>query len=69
MKLFGERVKELLKISGKTQKSLALALNVQPSTLCEWLNDHNEPPMQAIVEIALFLETSTDYLIGLKDFE
>jgi transcriptional regulator with XRE-family HTH domain len=69
MKLFGERVKELLKISGKTQKSLALALNVQPSTLCEWLNDHNEPPMQAIVEIALFLETSTDYLLGLKDFE
>lgn len=69
MKLFGERIKELLKISGKTQKSLALALNVQPSTLCEWLNDHNEPPMQAIVEIALFLETSTDYLLGLKDFE
>lgn len=69
MKLFGERVKELLKISGKTQKSLAIALNVQPSTLCEWLNDHNEPPMQAIVEIALFLETSTDYLLGLKDFE
>lgn len=69
MKLFGERVKELLKISGKTQKSLALALNVQPSTLCEWLNDHNEPPMQAIVDIAVFLETSTDYLLGLKEYE
>ena len=69
MKLFGERVKELLKISGKTQKSLALALNVQPSTLCEWLNNHNEPPMQAIVDIAVFLETSTDYLLGLKEYE
>ncbi|MBQ9728747.1 MAG: helix-turn-helix transcriptional regulator [Clostridia bacterium] len=68
MKVFGERVKELLKNSGNTQRDLAKALNVQPSTLCEWLNGHNEPPMQAIVDIAVFLEASTDYLLGLKDY-
>ena len=69
MKIFGERVKLILKESGKTQKALANALNVQPTTLCEWLNDHNEPPMQAIVDIAVFLDVSTDYLLGLKDYE
>ena len=69
MKLFGERIKTLLKETGKTQKSLAQALNVQPSTLCEWLNDHNEPPMQSIVDIAKFFDVSTDYLLGLKDYE
>lgn len=69
MKIFGERVKEVLKENRQTQKELALALNVQTSTLCEWLNGHNEPPMQAIVDIAKYLDVSTDYLLGLKDYD
>lgn len=69
MKIFGERVKLTLKELGQTQRDLALALTVQPSTLCEWLNDHNEPPMQIIVDIAIYLNVSTDYLLGLKDFD
>ncbi|MBQ7830728.1 MAG: helix-turn-helix transcriptional regulator [Clostridia bacterium] len=69
MKVFGEKVKELLKESGRSQRDLAAAINVQPSTLCEWLNDHNEPSMQAIVDIATYLEVSTDYLFGLKDYD
>jgi len=69
MKIFGERIKIVLKETGKTQKELASKLNVQPSTLCEWLNDHNEPPMQIIVDIALYLEVSTDYLLGLKEYD
>lgn len=69
MKVFGERVKLTLKELGQPQRDLALALTVQPSTLCEWLNDHNEPPMQVIVDIAIYLNVSTDYLLGLKDFD
>lgn len=69
MKIFGQRVKTELKEQGKNQRQLAEALNVQPSTLCEWLNDHNEPPMQIIVDIAVYLNVSTDYLFGLKDFD
>ncbi|MBQ7322937.1 MAG: helix-turn-helix transcriptional regulator [Clostridia bacterium] len=69
MKIFGERVKSALKEAGKTQKELARELNVQPSTMCEWLNDHNEPPMQTIVDIAISLGVSTDYLLGLKEFD
>jgi len=69
MKIFGERVKSTLKELGKTQKDLAGELNVQPSTMCEWLNDHNEPPMQTIVDIAILLHVSTDYLLGLKEFD
>ena len=68
MKGFGERVKRSLKELGKTQKEMARALNVQPSTLCEWLNGHNEPPMQAIVDIAVWLDVSTDYLLGIKEY-
>lgn len=69
MKIFGERVKRTLKELGMTQKTLAETLQVQTSTLCEWLNDHNEPPMQTIVDIARTLEVSTDFLLGLKDYD
>ncbi|MBQ8428397.1 MAG: helix-turn-helix transcriptional regulator [Clostridia bacterium] len=69
MKIFGERVKKELKEQGWTQRTLASAICVQTSTLCEWLNDHNEPPMQSIVDIAKALDVSTDYLLGLKDNE
>jgi transcriptional regulator with XRE-family HTH domain len=67
MKGFGERVKRALKEMGATQRVLASAICVQPSTLCEWLSDHNEPPMQSILDIAKFLDVSTDYLFGLKE--
>ena len=69
MKIFGERVKKTLKEMGITQKTLAKSLNVRTSTMCEWLNDHNEPPMQTIVDIACALDVSTDYLLGLKDYD
>ena len=69
MKIFGERVKQTLKEAGWTQKRLAEHLQVQTSTLCEWLNDHNEPPMQTIVDIALALEVSTDFLLGVKEYD
>lgn len=69
MKIFGERVKRTLQETGTTQKALAAQLHVQTSTLCEWLNDHNEPPMQIIVDIAKALDVSADYLLGLKDYD
>ena len=58
-----------MKENGVTQKELAQAINAQPTTVCEWLNGHNEPPMQAIVDIARFLDVSTDYLLGVKDYD
>ena len=67
MELFGIRVKQELKAQGKMQKDLCLYLNVNKSTMSEWLNDKNEPPMKMIVEIAKFLDVSTDYLLGLSD--
>lgn len=67
MKVFGERIKQELKVQNKLQKDLCEHLKVKKSTLSEWLNGNNEPPMQAIVDIAVFLNVSTDYLLGLED--
>lgn len=67
MEIFGIRVKQELKVQNKKQVDLAKHLNVRKSTLSEWLNDNNEPPMKTIVDIALFLNVSVDYLLGLED--
>lgn len=67
MKIFGERVKQELKVQNKKQVDLANHLGVQKSTLSEWLNGNNEPPMKTIVDIALYLNISTDYLLGIED--
>ena len=67
MEIFGKRIKKELKEQGRTQTELADFLNVRKSTVSEWVNDNNEPPMEVIVEIAKFLRVSTDYLLGLED--
>lgn len=67
MEIFGQRIKQELKAQGKLQKDLGEYLKVKKSTLTEWLNGNNEPPMRIIVDIAKFLDVSTDYLLGLED--
>lgn len=67
MEQFGLRVKAELKVQGKMQKDMCVYLNVNKSTMSEWLNGNNEPPMRIIVEIAKYLGVSTDYLLGLED--
>ncbi len=67
MEIFGKRIKKELLEQGKMQKDLAIHLGVQKSTLSEWLNNNNEPPMHIIPKIAVFLDVTTDYLLGLED--
>ncbi len=67
--IFGARVKKELKDQGKLQKELCNYLGVKKSTLSEWLNGNNEPSMRYIVGIAIFLDVSTDYLLGLENYD
>lgn len=67
MEIFGNRIKKELKEQGKKQNDLAKYLNVQKSTLSEWVNNNNEPPLHIIPKIAIFLDVTTDYLLGLED--
>lgn len=69
MEIFGKRVKNELKEQGKLQKDLCNYLNVKKSTLSEWLNGNNEPCMEYIVKIAIFLDVTTDYLLGLENYD
>lgn len=60
---FGSRVKALRKESGKTQVSLALALNTDASTISRWENDERQPDYGMLQKLAKILETSERYLM------
>ncbi|MDE6597355.1 MAG: helix-turn-helix domain-containing protein [Clostridia bacterium] len=65
--VFGIRVKQELNAQGKTQNDLCMHLNVCKSTVSQWINGIYEPSLVRFIEIAKFLEVSTDYLLGLED--
>ena len=67
MSCFGERLKELRKEKGLSQKALAQALGYNQSMICFWEKRVNEPTESAIRKAALFFEVSADYLLGLSD--
>ena len=63
----GERIKLLRQDKGLSQKELAKALSIGHSTLSCYEVCRRQVPNELIVQIALFFEVTTDYLLGLED--
>ncbi|OON99423.1 MAG: hypothetical protein ATN35_12765 [Epulopiscium sp. Nele67-Bin004] len=72
--IFGERLAMLLKRHRKTQKEVATAVGIAPTTLSRYTSGERFPPSIVIVDIAQHLDTTADFLLGLdkaapNDFE
>ena len=68
MNKFGERLKELrceLKIS---QQKMAKDFNTTAATISRWENSIQEPNIDTIIALALYLNSTTDYLLGKTDY-
>lgn len=61
------RLKEVRRSKAISQKELAKRINVSQATISKWENKFMEPNLLRLVDLALALKVSTDYLIGLKD--
>lgn len=61
---FGERLLELRRASGLTQKQVADALGIHSITYLHYEKDQREPPLDTVVRIAAFYDVTTDYLLG-----
>ena len=66
---FSERLKELRLENGLTQLELAKALGCTPNAISHWENRGKEPNYYTLVQLAIALKSSTDYLLGLKAFD
>lgn len=67
MNNFAERIKELRKEQGLSQKALAERLGCTQSMISFWENGVNEPTESSIRKVALFFNVSADFLLGLSD--
>jgi transcriptional regulator with XRE-family HTH domain len=68
MKTFSDRLKELRKSKGLSQKQLADILHTTNSSICDWECERTEPNFEVLVEISEYFNTSTDYLLGKIDY-
>lgn len=66
MKGFGDRLQELRRGAGLTQKQVADALNIHSVTYLHYEKDQREPPLELLVRMAVFFDVTTDWLLGVE---
>lgn len=61
------RFRDLREDMDMTQKSLASVLNISQNTLSQYENGQRQIPFALLIKLALYFDTSTDYLLGLTN--
>lgn len=67
MEILAKRLRELRKERGLKQDELAALLNLSLSAYTRYEHGERDPNASVIATMAVFLDVSTDYLLGLKD--
>lgn len=62
-----DRILDLIKKSGKTDKAITLDLELSNSAISEWKKGKAFPKTDAIVKLAQYFDVSVDYLLGLTN--
>lgn len=61
------RICELRKAHGLPQKVLAAYLHICQSSYVQYETEKRDLPIDLLIRLAFFYETSVDYLLGLTD--
>lgn len=69
MNKFSERLKELRIEKGLNQRKLASLVNYSQPAIARWENGLQIPNIEVAITFAKFFNVSTDYLLGLEDWQ
>ena len=69
LSIFSERLKSLLNERDLKLKNFSAEIGIPDSTISDWLLKKSHPSIENIPKIAKYFKVSTDYLLGLVDFE
>lgn len=61
------RIKDLREDRDITQKELAEYLHIKQNTYSQYENGHRQLPVDALIALARYYNTSTDYILGLTN--
>lgn len=65
--VFSERLKDIRKQKGLSQKKYASLLDISSVTLSHYENGKREPDLERLVSICTRLKVSSDYMLGLTN--
>lgn len=65
--IFDERLTELRKEMGVTQKDFAEKLQIEPSKYNKWENGKTVPDFDTVIRLANYFGVTVDYLVGNSD--
>lgn len=65
MKVFSERLKDELQVSGLTESALGAKIGIGQSTINKWKNNQLEPNLENLAKLCKALDISADYLLGI----
>ena len=68
MAKLSDRLSELRREKGWTQKELAEKIGIKPSTYTGWESEGKTPDCDTICRIAALYEVTTDYLLGYSNY-
>ena len=61
------RIKDLREDNDLTQKQIAEYLHIKQNTYSQYENGQRQLPIDALIALAKFYNTSTDYILGLTN--
>ena len=67
MNIFAIRLKKLIGENNLTNRKIAKALNCSENTIRKFITELKEPTLTQLKDLAIILDTSTDYLLGLTN--
>ncbi len=66
---FSQRLKELREDNGLSQNMLAKELNYSQAAIARWEANKQIPNIDVAICVAKYFNVTTDYLLGLVDWE
>ena len=61
------RIRALREDSDLTQQQVADHLHIRQNTYCQYETGNRQIPLESLIALAYFYNTSTDYLLGITD--
>ena len=61
------RLKDLREDSDVTQKMMADYLHIKQNTYSQYETGHRQMPIDALISVSRYFNTSVDYILGLTD--
>ena len=58
------RIKDLREDNDLTQKQIADLLHIKQNTYSQYENGHRQLPLDILIKLARFYDTSIDYILG-----